>query len=226
MDRPTSVLDNVPWGSISGPQRHLADVAGNAGRFHRDVAPFSGLRDDSSWDDLAALVGVGKPAILFTPRLTLPDDWTTDVRFECLQLVADNVKERGRETDLVDLGPDDVPEMLELVDQTRPGPFGPRTIELGRYIGHRIDGRLVAMAGERMRCPGFVEVSAVCTTPECRGKGLGGALTLAIVEHIRAKGDEAFLHVKNDNTNALRLYLSLGFTVRREIDVVIARRPA
>jgi ribosomal protein S18 acetylase RimI-like enzyme len=226
LDRPASVLDNVPWESINGPQRHLADVAGNAGRFHRDVAPFSGLRDDESWEDLSALIGPGKPAILFTPRLAVPDGWTTDVRFECLQLVADSVKERGREIDLVDLGPEDVPEMLELVDRTRPGPFSPRTIELGRYLGHRVDGRLVAMAGERMKCPGFVEVSAVCTTPESRGKGLAGALTLAAVEQIRANGDEAFLHVKNDNTNALRLYLSLGFTVRREIDVVIARRTA
>jgi ribosomal protein S18 acetylase RimI-like enzyme len=222
-----SVLDNVAWHAVSGEQRHLAELNGLAGRFDRDVAPFSAIADRSeqAWRDLAALVGAGKPAILFAARVDVPDRWTEDVRFGCLQLVAEKVRSDGPEVPLVDLGPDDVQEMIDLVSSTNPGPFSGRTIELGRYVGHRIDGRLVAMAGERMRAPGYVEVSAVCTTPEYRGKGLAAATTLAITRRIRANGNEAFLHVKNDNTSALRLYLALGFVVRREIDVVIARAP-
>jgi predicted GNAT family acetyltransferase len=114
--------------------------------------------------------------------------------------------------------------MLALVKQTQPGPFSERTIEMGRYLGHRADGRLVAMAGERMRCPGFAEVSAVCTDPGYRGRGLGGALTLAVAQHIRGRGDEAFLHVAEENVTAQRLYLELGFTVRRDdVDVLILK---
>lgn len=222
----TGVLDNVAWHSMTGAHRHLADRNGLAARFHRDVAPFSALADRSpqAWDDVAELVGPGKPAILFGPRIDVPDGWTIDVAFPCLQLVADEIVDRAPEIPLVDLGPDDAKEMVDLVALTNPGPFSERTIELGRYVGHRIDGRLVAMAGERMRAPGFVEVSAVCTTPDHRGRGLGAACTLAIVRHIRANGDEAFLHVMNTNTSALRLYLARGFVVRREIDVVITRK--
>jgi ribosomal protein S18 acetylase RimI-like enzyme len=222
------VLDDVAWQALSGPHRDLADRNGLAARYQRDVAPFSGIADRSAqaWDDLAELVGAGKPAILFGPALEPPGDWTVDVRFGCLQLVATDITDRVPEIPLVDLGPQDVPEMMELVQSTNPGPFSERTIDMGRYLGHKLDGRLVAMAGERMRVPGFVEVSAVCTADDQRGKGLGAATTLAVVRNIRERGDDAFLHVKNDNTTALRLYLALGFTVRREVDVVIARKGA
>jgi predicted GNAT family acetyltransferase len=108
------------------------------------------------------------------------------------------------------------------VNEAQPGPFGSRTLEMGRYFGYREDGRLVAMAGERARIPGFTEVSAVCTAADQRGKGLGGELTLAVVEHIRARGDEAFLHVHDENHTAISLYKSLGFTIRRDdVDVLI-----
>ena len=219
------VLDNIAWHSMTGAHRHLADRNGLAARFHRDVAPFSALADrsDQAWRDVSELVGPGKPAILFGPRIDVPPGWTVDVSFPCLQLVADAVPDRVPEIPLVELTKADVPEMVDLVQLTNPGPFAERTIELGRYVGHRVDGKLVAMAGERMRAPGFVEVSAVCTSADQRGRGLGAACTLAVVRHIRDNGNEAFLHVMNTNTNALRLYLALGFVVRREIDVVIAR---
>jgi predicted GNAT family acetyltransferase len=113
--------------------------------------------------------------------------------------------------------------MLALISETRPGPFEERTIEMGRYLGHRVDGRLVAMAGERMRCPGFTEVSAVCTAADQRGRGLGAALTLAIVDHIRSRGDEAFLHAAADNETAVNLYFKLGFVLRRELEVHVVR---
>ena len=221
-----SVLDNIAWHSMTGAHRHLADRNGLAARFHRDVAPFSALGDRTpqAWDDVAELVGPGKPAILFGPRMDVPDGWAIDVSFPCLQLVADKIVDRVPEIPLIDLGPDDVTEMVDLVQLTNPGPFSERTIELGRYLGHRVDGRLVALAGERMRAAGFVEVSAVCTAEDQRGRGLGAACTLAVVRHIREHGNEAFLHVMNTNTSALRLYLALGFVVRREIDVVITRK--
>lgn len=226
--RSSSVLDNVVWHAISGSCSALAERVGLAGRFLKEVAPFAAIADDGNpkaWKDLARLIGPGHRAMLFVPKLEIPDGWVDEHRIPCLQLVAESVTPTDSELDLVDLGPQDVPEMLELVSATRPGPFGRRTIELGTYLGHRVDGRLVAMAGMRMRCPGFSEVSAVCTAEDHRGRGLGAALTLAVVERIRARGDEAFLHAAADNINAIRLYLALGFTVRTETDVVILRHP-
>jgi ribosomal protein S18 acetylase RimI-like enzyme len=220
-----TVLDNVGWHAIQGPHRALSEVLGNAGRYHLDVAPFAAISDTTApdaWADLGRLMD-GHAAVLFRPGIEVPDGWKTEHQLLCYQLVAGDLAEPRVDIELVDLGPQDVPEMLELVAATQPGPFSERTIELGSYIGHRSGGRLVAMAGERMRPPGFTEVSAVCTAADQRGRGLGGALTLAVADHIRERGDEAFLHVAADNTTALNLYLTLGFVVRCEVDVVIVR---
>ncbi len=220
-----SVLDNVMWHAMAGHQAALAERLGSAGRFHRDVAPFCAISGSpESWSDLTELVGPGHRALLFAPDMEIPEPWVLDHGFVCLQMIAGDLKPR-RGLDLVDLTPDDVDEMVALVNEAQPGPFGPRTIEMGRYFGYREEGRLVAMAGERARIPGYTEVSAVCTSADQRGKGLGGELTLAVVEHIRARGDEAFLHVHDENHTAISLYKSLGFNVRRDdVDVLILRQ--
>jgi predicted GNAT family acetyltransferase len=119
--------------------------------------------------------------------------------------------------DAVVLTETDVPEMLELVSRAKPGPFGKRTVELGRYLGIRHEGKLVAMAGERFRLPGWTEVSAVCTDPEFRGQGLGARLTMAVAAGILEHGDLPFLHVTADNAAAIRLYERLGFQVSHPV---------
>ena len=226
----TDLLDNVVWHSIDGPRRTLAERHGHAGRFHPEVSPFSAVSDPSSvaaWSDLATLVGAGRRAVLFLPRVELPDGWVEDSRVPCFQLVADHVDTSSAEPGLLELGAADVPEMLDLVAATRPGPFSVRTVEFGGYLGVRSDdGRLVAMAGERLRVDGFTEVSAVCTAAELRGTGLGTRLVLAIVDRVRARGDDAFLHVATNNTNAIRLYLALGFTERSTMDALIVKVPS
>jgi predicted GNAT family acetyltransferase len=117
----------------------------------------------------------------------------------------------------VALGADDVPEMLELVARTRPGPFRTGTHRMGGYLGIRLGGVLIAMAGQRMHPPGWVEISAVCTDPDHRGKGLAARLVRAVAAGVRAGGDVPFLHVAAANTGAIRLYRQLGFTQRREV---------
>jgi predicted GNAT family acetyltransferase len=116
---------------------------------------------------------------------------------------------------VVRLGPADVPEMLDLTARTRPGPFLPRTYELGAYLGIRRDGALVAMAGERLKPPGWTEISAVCTDDAWRGHGFASALIRVLVAGIRARGETAFLHAVATNTGAIRLYEAMGFELRR-----------
>jgi predicted GNAT family acetyltransferase len=106
--------------------------------------------------------------------------------------------------------------MLDLVSRTKPGPFLPRTIELGTYLGIRDGGVLVAMAGERLHPPGWTEISAVCTDDGYRGRGLATRLVKAVAAGIRRRGETPFLHAAGTNTNAIRLYESLGFALRRQ----------
>jgi ribosomal protein S18 acetylase RimI-like enzyme len=221
-------LDNPVWHTLVGPRGALGQRMPRAARFQPEVSPFGALSDDpdaAAWADLAHLVGAGRRTVLLRPLLDVPPGWGIGHRIPCVQMTAGGVA--GSDDDrFVVLGPDDVPEMLSLVAQTEPGPFGPRTIELGGYLGVRVSGRLVAMGGQRLAFPGFTEVSAVCTAQDYRGQGLGSALVLALVRHIRAGGDEPFLHAATGNESAIRLYLSLGFIVRREVEAFVVAAPS
>ena len=124
----------------------------------------------------------------------------------------------------VNLTPADVPDMMQLVELTKPGPFAARTIALGSYIGIRAGGQLVAMAGERMRFPGFTEISAVCTHPDYRHRGYSSALVRALTRSILDRGETPFLHIYSDNSAAGSLYEHLGFSHRRTLTVTVLKR--
>jgi predicted GNAT family acetyltransferase len=122
------------------------------------------------------------------------------------------------------LGEEDAADMLALASLTEPGPFFSETWRMGHFIGVRESGRLIAMAGQRMRVPGFTEVSAVCTHPDHRGKGLAGKLMRVIVDRIVCEGDAAFLHVYPDNSGAIGLYDALGFRFRAQLTFTTVSR--
>jgi ribosomal protein S18 acetylase RimI-like enzyme len=122
---------------------------------------------------------------------------------------------------VVELGERDVSAMRDLVELTKPGPFGPRTRELGRFFGVWDDRQLVAMAGERMKMPGYTEITVVCTHPSRRGQGLGEDVVNAVSRGIRARGNIPFLHVFSNNAPAITLYRRLGFTLRCQLQLTI-----
>ncbi len=225
--RDETLLDNAVWHALKGPLARCADTASTptAVRFDPEINLFAAAEraDDAGWASLAEMVGIGGFAVLFRDAIAPPPaGWQEHYRTSCFQMVAGELPARPA-LDCTTLGPRDAAEMLELAQLTEPGPFFIRTGEQGRYVGVRRAGRLVAMAGERFRVPGYVEVSAVCTHPDTRGEGLGGALTLEIAHGIRARGDEAFLHLLDTNETAHRLYLKLGFHDRRMTEVVAAQ---
>jgi ribosomal protein S18 acetylase RimI-like enzyme len=211
------VLDNPIHASLVGPHAHLAVRHGAAVRYPPDVSPFTALPDepdDRAWSDLAALVGPDATAAVSAPRVEPPPGWEVVAETPAVQLVDDGVAAEP-DPEAVVLGPADVPEMLALVGRTRPGPFLPRTVEMGTYLGIRHDGELVAMAGERLRPPGWTEISAVCTDERFRGRGLATRLVLAVAAGIRERGEVPLMHAAASNVNAIRLYESLGFALRR-----------
>ncbi|MFI1354356.1 GNAT family N-acetyltransferase [Streptomyces sp. NPDC020898] len=220
-------LDRPALAALTGPHAHFAEWRGRIVRYPVDVTPWLALPaelDDRDWADLAALAGPGADVPLLGFQGHVPDGWDITFHAEGVQLVDDGLA-AAPDPEAVELGPADVPEMLDLVARTRPGPFLPRTIELGTYLGIRRGGALVAMAGERLHPPGWTEISAVCTAPEARGEGLGTRLVLAVAHGIRTRGEIPFLHAAAGNTNAIRLYESLGFRLRRRTAFMGARVP-
>ena len=215
----TNVLDNPVWTSMRDAHAGLADIAqagsGSAGRYHDDVTVFGGLEDPSNPDCWEALAQVleGRIAALIFEGASVPDDWETVTVIAGVQMDG-TALEPAEDSEAVVLTDDDVPEMLALIERTRPGPFLARTNKLGRYIGLRRDGRLIAMAGERLHPTGWTEISAVCTDEEFRGQGLGTRLVRAVAAEVRARGEVPFLHAAADNHSAIRLYEALGFVLR------------
>ncbi|RZS89916.1 putative GNAT family acetyltransferase [Motilibacter rhizosphaerae] len=222
------VLDNPVWASLTGPHADLALGTGLARAYPDDVARFVALQDladPQAWRDLAALVPPGEVVAVSGPRPEPPEGWEVVAGGEGVQLVAtDRLHDRAF-PEAVPLGPDDAEEMLDLVARTEPGPFLPRTYLLGTYLGVRVDGRLVAMAGERLHPPGFTEISAVCTDPDFRRRGYATRLVLAVAHGIRARGETPLLHAAATNTGAIRLYEALGFELRRRTRFIAVRVP-
>jgi ribosomal protein S18 acetylase RimI-like enzyme len=220
-------LDNPAWAAMTGLQAGFAQRIGRAARFRPDVSPFYALAEnpgEEGWADLAALAGPGTTVALAGVDGRRPAGWETVATVAGVQLV-DRSLDRVPDPETILLGPADVPEILDLVARTKPGPFAPGTIELGTYLGIRRAGALVAMAGERMRLPGWTEISAVCTDPAYRGHGLASRLIRAVAAEISARGDTPFLHAAASNTNAIALYLSLGFVHRRSMIFDVVRTP-
>jgi predicted GNAT family acetyltransferase len=217
-------LDNPIWSALTTRQAHLAIGDNCAKRFFSDISPFAAAPDGSPASS-AALAALMQPGGGFAQmqRAPTPPPEGVDVTVSTagVQMIASRIAPGGRHLPLIDLGEADVPEMRVLAELTKPGPFLARTHILGRFLGVRENGKLIAMAGERLQPAGFTEISAVCTHPDYVGRGLGAALVRAVGARIFARGDTAFLHAFATNTGAIALYRKLGFELRTEVTVSV-----
>lgn len=222
------ILDHAAWASLAGRHANFAEGGDKARRYQADVSPFAALEpdaDEGSWSALATLAGTGRVVTLVGAG-DPPDGWAEVGNVPGVQLIATDRLTTKLLPEAVVLGDADVDEMLDLVGRTQPGPFLRRTNQLGRYIGIRRDGALIAMAGERVKPPGFTEISAVCTDPAYQRQGLAAALVRDVAHVIRDRGETPFMHASATNENAIRLYLSMGFAVRRTVTFTSFRTPA
>jgi ribosomal protein S18 acetylase RimI-like enzyme len=229
-------LQRPIWLALTGAHaavaHHAPDGAGRvaAARYDPEVGPFgavAAIGDTAGWDAMATLVRPGGSIVIMVEdgvtdavRPWPPAGWAVTTDLPGVQMVA-VAMEPAVDPEATPLGPGDVPEMLDLVSRTRPGPFGKRTIELGGYVGFRDGGRLVAMAGRRFAAGGFTEISAVCTDADRRGRGLAGRLVRTVAAGIVAEGAVPFLHAAATNTGAIALYEKLGMTVSRAVHFII-----
>ena len=227
----TTVLDNPVWNALKTEHAALALGDGRARRYPAEIGPLAGMTDtsDSSYEALRDVAGKdGIVGLFLQERPTPPPGWTmvrdgTMYQMICARDELPEPSALAPDAEIVRLDQGDVPTMVELARLTEPGPFNQRTAELGTFFGIKWDERLVAMAGERLRFPEFVEVSAVCTHPDARGRGYGSALTATVARHIRRNGRTPMLHLFAANEAAFRVYSGLGFTVRRALELAIMR---
>lgn len=224
----THPLDRPVWMSLTTHHASLSEGNALARRFVCNVNLFASARDESP-QAIAALADlVGPEEIVFllqVPKINVPRGLDVIKVAEGVQMVAaPSSTFGGTRDDMLKLTDNDAPEMLALATLTEPGPFLTRTHAMGNFLGIRINGQLAAMAGERMRFPGYTELSGVCTHPNFRGRGLARRLSAAVAADIQARGDQIFLHAWKANHPAVRLYETLGFKVRVEVNVVVLRR--
>lgn len=214
-------LDCAVWSALTGRQSHLALARGGARRFDPAYGVFAAVEEQSAGNlaGLGALIAAhGDVAFLeAAPPTEAPGAAIVSQDLGVQMTAARLTPAREPDFEMVPLTDADAPQMLALAALTQPGPFFERTHQLGDFFGVKADGRLVAMAGERMKPDGYTEVSGVCTHPDHRGRGYAGALMRRVAGRILDRGETPFLHAYASNRGAIALYETLGFTVRREV---------
>jgi predicted GNAT family acetyltransferase len=221
------LLERPPWSALTTVHSDFALANDLARRYRPAIAPMAGLCEisDASLNALAALMSPGDVVGLFgLEPVSEAGDLLVVAHKHIEQMTCDRQDNSLYTGHISELTSADVPDMLHLVELTKPGPFAAGAIVLGSYFGIRCAGKLIAMAGERMRFDGFTEISAVCTHPEYRGCGYASSLVRALVRQIIARGETPFLHLYSDNATAAALYTKLGFTQRRTLIVTVLRR--
>jgi predicted GNAT family acetyltransferase len=219
------LLDRPIWSALETRQAHFARGA-LVRRFPAEVSPFVAARDSSSEAvaGIVALISEGEDVSLVEVAPPNAPAGITEARLPIFQMVWKRISSGTGDFDIRPLGEADAAEMLALATLTRPGPFRTRTHTMGRFVGVRENGELIAMAGERLHVTGFHEISAVCTHPDWRGRGLGAAMMSVVGKRIVDEGDIPFLHTYASNTTAVGLYRKLGFEVRAEVTHAIWKR--
>lgn len=214
-----SLLDCPVWAALTTVHAHFCLGGPLARRYHPDVARFAALANNTpaAHEALHQILQPHEDVSLLSPDPVGPVDLLRAEHLGMINQIVGTRRGTGHvdNHDVIALGPTDAQDMLDLVQRTKPGPFGKRTHEMGNYIGIRDRGRLIAMAGERIRLDGYVEISAVCVDEDWRGRGIAGRLVTLLWREIEKRGEIPFMHVLSDNHAALNLYDRLGFELRR-----------
>ena len=223
----THLLDRPVWSALA--TRHAAFARGDdlARKYDPAIVPFAATASDDAEGlrALETLVSPGESVLMLqVDPIVLPAGLSAVSTAVGVQMIGGAAPKAVSDPAVEPLSADDAAEMLALATLTRPGPFTARALALGEFWGVRLQGRLAAMAGERMKQPGHTEISGVCAHPDFRGQGLARRLSLFVADRIVQRGETPYLHAYATNAAAIGLYESIGFRIRDEVNVAVVQR--
>lgn len=220
------LLHNIVWHALDGNHRHLSDGCDAARRYQRGVTDLIGFPDAAApdFDRLRPYCAAGERFYCLGWTGPPPAGWVVEREARVVKMVWDAGEPTGTPAlDAIRLDARHLGQAQALADLTQPGPFGPRSFELGHYHGLLDGDDLVAMAGERMSAGRLREISAVCTHPRAQGRGHARGLLLLLLRQQLGRGEIPFLHVLAHNEPALALYRKMGFRTFAETPIRIVR---
>ncbi|MDX8532106.1 GNAT family N-acetyltransferase [Mesorhizobium sp. VK25A] len=221
------VLDRPVWSALATRHKALAEGGDLARRYRPSIVPFAATAGDDA-DSLRALgrlLAPGETAVLVqADEIVLPPQISAISAAPLVQMIAEAPMPAMSDGHIQQLTKGDAAEMLALASLTKPGPFTLEALNLGDFWGIRIGDRLAAMAGERMKQPGYSELSGVCTHPDFRGGGLARLLSVFVAGRIAARGEVPYLHAYESNAAAIRLYETIGFRLRSVMNMAMVQR--
>jgi len=221
------LLHNPPYNALIAGDKHLGAGTDHVKYFDEAVSPFAGFEDDypNGFSDLYDLLPTGRKILYANPFvIPYPEGWHVQHEIKGLQFVYEGTAVKPGFPNIVPLEKKDVAQMIQLARLTKPGPFDQRTIEFGSYHGIFDNDQLVAMTGQRLHVQNYTEISAVCTHPDHTGKGYAHALLEHQLQIILERGQQPFLHVREDNDRAIALYKRMGFIVSRPMNFYFMKR--
>lgn len=213
-------LDNPAWFALNGPQQSFAEPNNYVKRYRVNNLPFAAYDHDhpEQLHLLDSQLQPGEIFFLIGAIPALPANWNILAELPCLQMINTRTVTPlpdAPEIHLLDAAHKQA--MIDLVLRVQPGYFAPDTYQLGKYYGIWQDGKLVAMAGERMRVTGMNELSAICTDPQYTGRKYAQHLVTKLCTEHHKQSIIPFLHVLTSNERAIKLYGFMGFETRRTI---------
>jgi ribosomal protein S18 acetylase RimI-like enzyme len=221
------ILDRPAWNALHTSHAALAEGNSLAKRYPAFIVPFAAAATDTHESNaaLTELAAIGEAIDLVEAGpISIPSSFSLIYEDVLVQMTAERPHQRINDSRVEILGEADTEDMLELATLAKPGPFRRGAQKLGPFWGVRMDRRLVAMGGQRLRVPGFTELSGLCTHPEYQGRGLGTLLFRFVAGEIAARDETAFLHVLASKPHAVALYETLGFSVRSSLNLRVIER--